>query len=361
MMPYSHEQLATIVALPTITTLLMWTIAIFHKNRKKWGPYDIPIVSVLVLSVIRNITVLVYILVVTLADEHVFSLESCSIIVWIFNSLHTFQASSLTTIAVIGLFSVKLHQKQQNLKMFLTPTHIIYHLFCLTTLCACVGVAAILAQSETEPTFERLSSVFDSTPCRFMPFNLDIKYNVFILVLHLFLAVISFSSFSIICYNFYKMKRDNFEYIKKSNSDLSEMSLGYGNTFSGDNNKGYYDTYTINRNGTAVAQVTSSNDPHSCYYDTSINPHHVSNGGFCAARDINWNSDLSNMSTTVSSTNSRRPCLSKQPIDQQQRLMQSQDDRTGLETMHPVLIVCYLFYHLPLIRHTGPLLPSHLS
>nr|CAI5848421.1 unnamed protein product [Callosobruchus analis] len=358
MMPYSHEQLATIVALPTITTLLMWTIAIFHKNRKKWGPYDIPIVSVLVLSVIRNVTVLVYILVVTLADEHVFSLESCSIIVWIFNSLHTFQASSLTTIAVIGLFSVKLHQKQQNLRMFLTPTHIIYHLFCLTTLCACVGVAAILAQSETEPVFERLSSVFDSTPCRFMPFNLDIKYNVFILVLHLFLAVISFSSFAIICYNFYKMKRDNFEYIKKSNSDLSEMSLGYGNTFSGDNNKGFYDTYTINRNGTVP---TSSNDPHSCYYDTSSHPHHVSNGGFCAARDINWNSDLSNMSTTVSSTNSRRPCLSKQPIDQQQRLMQSQDDRTGLETMHPVLIVCYLFYHLPLIRHTGPLLPSHLS
>ncbi|XP_023014396.2 uncharacterized protein [Leptinotarsa decemlineata] len=332
MIRYSNEQLATIIALPTITILLIWTIAIFHKNREKWGPYDIPIVSVLVLSVLRNITVISYLLINTLGNPESFSLEYCSVVVWVFNSIHTFQASSLTTIAVIGLFSVRLHRKQQNLKHFLTPTHIIYHLFCLTTLCACVGVAAILGQNESDIAFANVSSYFQ---CKFMPFNLDIKFNVFILVLHLFLAVISFSSFLIICFNFFKAKRRNFEYLKKSNSDLSDLSVG--NTLNNDQTKNYYDTYTIQR----VNHNIDNN-----FYDANQPQHHTQNG-FCRNRDINWNSDLSNLSTTVSSTNSRRPCLIQNI--QMQGKEKPEENRTGLETIHPVLIVCYLFYHLPLI------------
>lgn len=329
MIKYSNEQLATIVALPTITILLVWTVAIFHKNRKRWGPYDIPIIAVLVLSIIRNLTILSYLLALALGNADIFSVEYCSVIVWIFNSLHTFQASSLTTIAVIGLFSVKLHRKQQNLKLFLTPTHIIYHLFCLTTLCACVGVAAILAQTDKEVFFEIVTPVFEIGPCRFMPFNLDIKYNVFILVLHLFLAVISLVSFLIICYNFYRNKNDGFEYIKKSTSDLSDMSLA--NTLNLDSKKGYFDTYTIHKG--------HGQNMESSIYDHSGN-NHLQNG-CCANRDINWNSDLS---TTVSSTNSRKPCIGRHEREEREP-----DCRTGLETIHPVLIVCYLFYHLPLI------------
>lgn len=346
MMSYSNDQLATVVALPTIIILLVWTVVIFHKNRKRWGPYDIPIVSVLVLSIIRNLTVLVYLLSATLVDRDSFNLDYCSIVVWIFNSIHTFQASSLTTIAVIGLFSVKLHQKQQNLRQFLTPTHIIYHLFCLTTLCACVGVAAILAQGERDGAFESLSRAFDISPCKFMPFNLDVKFNVFILVLHLFLALISLVSFLIVCYNFYKTKtkRQGFDYIKKSNSDLSDMSLGMTNTLNvnvAESNKHFYDTYTIQK---AQGNVENNN-----YYDQSQtqaqnNNAHYQNG-FCATRDVNWNSDLSNLSATVSSTNSRRPCL----VNNLQDKDVAELNRTGLETIHPVLIVCYLFYHLPLI------------
>lgn len=332
MIKYTNEQLATIVALPTITILLVWTVAIFHKNRKQWGPYDIPIIAVLVLSIIRNLTILSYLLILALGNPDIFNLEYCSVIVWIFNSLHTFQASSLTTIAVIGLFSVKLHKKQQNLKLFLTPTHIIYHLFCLTTLCACVGVAAILAQTDKEVFFEIISPVFEIGPCRFMPFNLDIKYNVFILVLHLFLAVISFVSFLIICYSFYQNKNEGFEYIKKSTSDLSDMSLA--NTLNIDNKKNYYDTYTIHK------MHNHNVDPH--FFDQSNNSHLAGNT-CCSNRDINWNSDLS---TTVSSTNSRKPCLGRQTKEKEES---EPEYRTGLETIHPILIVCYLFYHLPLI------------
>ncbi|XP_018567900.1 uncharacterized protein LOC108908352 [Anoplophora glabripennis] len=343
MITYSNEQLATVVALPTVTILLVWTVAIFHKNRKRWGPYDIPIISVLVLSIVRNLTVLVYLLSATLIERDSFNLDYCSIIVWIFNSIHTFQASSLTTIAVIGLFSVKLHQKQQNLRQFLTPTHIIYHLFCLTTLCACVGVAAILAQGDRDGVFESLSRAFDVSPCKFMPFDLDVKFNVFILVLHLFLAVISLFSFLIICYNFYRAKRPSFDYIKKSNSDLSDMSLGMTNTLNvnvAESNKHFYDTYTINRGQT---NLENNN-----YYDQ--NQHQAQNSahyqnGYCTTRDVNWNSDVSNLSATVSSTNSRRPCL----VNNLQDKDMGDLNRTGLETIHPVLIVCYLFYHLPLI------------
>ncbi|XP_072381819.1 uncharacterized protein [Diabrotica undecimpunctata] len=318
MIQYSTEQLITTIALPTITILLIWTVVIFHKNRKKWGPYDIPIVCILVLSIIRNLSILCYILINNLADPSLFVLEYCSVIVWVFNSIHTFQASSLTTIAIVGLFSVKLYRKNQSVRLFLTPTHIVYHLFCLTTLCACVGVAAILAQTDRETLFKTLPhSLFE---CKFMPFNLDIKFNIFILVLHIFLSVISFTSFVIICYNFYKCKDINFEYIKKSNSDLSDLSLG--NTLN-DDNKNYYDTYTIQRGQNADGNNFYQNE-------------------YCGNRDINWNSDLS---TTVSSTNSKRPCLDRS-LRERQELEQN---RTGLETIHPVLIVCYLFYHLPII------------
>lgn len=331
MIKYTNEQLATIIALPTITILLVWTVAIFHKNRKHWGPYDIPIIAVVVISIIRNLTILSYLLFLALGNPEVFTSEYCSVIVWVFNSLHTFQASALTTIAVIGLFSVMLYKKQQNLKMFLTPTHIIYHLFCLTTLCACVGVAAILAQTDKEVFFEIISPAFEIGPCKFMPFNLDMKYNVFILVLHLFLASISLICFLTVCYNFCQNKNDGFEYVKKSTSDLSDLSLA--NTLNLENKRNYFDTYTIHRRCNQNMETP---------YVDQHNHAHLTNG-CCAHRDINWNSEIS---TTVSSTNSRKPCLGKQIYERREQVVEY---RTGLETIHPVLIVCYLFYHLPLI------------
>ncbi|KAF7283488.1 hypothetical protein GWI33_000386 [Rhynchophorus ferrugineus] len=324
MLKYTAEQLASVISLPIIVILLCWTVVIFHKNRKKWGPYDIPIVSVLILSIIRNITILTYTLSI-MCNYTDFNTDYCSIITWIFNSIHTFQASSLTSIAVIGLFSTKLHRKSQNLRTFLTSTHIIYHLFCLTTLCACVGVAAILAQKDGGMS-NIFSDNFETSPCAFLPFELDIKFNVFIIVLHIFLAFVSFICFVIICFNYYKIKKDGFDYIKKSNSDLSEMSNNFHGVNSNVNdNRGFYDTYTINRN---------ENNNYCNNKDTWV-------GGPFGNSEV-----LSNNSTTVSSTNSRRPCIMKQQQDEEDEV---EVKRTGLETMHPVLIVCYLFYHLPLI------------
>lgn len=313
MLKYTTDQVASIVALPLIGILLIWTVVIFHKNRKKWGPYDIPIVSVLVSSILRNTTILVYVVAIIFSE---FNTDYCGIVTWIFNSIHTFQASSLTSIAVIGLFSAKLHRKNQNVRTFLTSTHIIYHLFCLTTLCACVGVAAILAQKNQ-------NDFGDDSPCNFLPFELDVKFNVFIIVLHVFLGTVSLTCFLAICYNYYKTKKEGFDYIKKSNSDLSELS----NNFHGINtnvneSRSFYDTYTISKNDNN-------------YKDTWSNNHHFANSEV-----------LSNNSTTVSSTNSRRPCIMKQPQEDDEAV---EVKRTGLETMHPVLIVCYLFYHLPLI------------
>lgn len=293
MLSYTREQLATVLAVPVVSILLVWTIAIFHKNRKRWDPYDIPIVAIMIVSVIRNLTVLTYTIIAVLNQNYV-DMEYCSVIVWIFNSVHTFQASSLTTLAVIGMFAAKLYRKRQNLNKFLTATHVVYHLFCLTTLCACVGVAAILAQHDAHHHHHFLRN----PTCRFMPFQLDVKFNVFIIVLHIFLAIVSVASFLMICYHLYKAKMASFDYIKKSTSDLSELS--------------YYDTYRI-------PPPPSS----SSYYEQQ-----------------------SDFSTTVSSTNSRRPCL-KQTNTNNRRI--EEETRTGLETIHPVLVVCYLFYHLPLI------------
>lgn len=335
MLHYSTHQLASIVAIPIVTILLFWTLIIFQKNRKRWDAYDIPIVCLLILSILRNISILAYTLIIILNRQSTFNSEYCSIIIWTFNSIHTFQASSLTTIAIIGLFSAKLHRKQQHLRQFLTATHVVYHLFCLTTLCACVGVAAILAQ---QPADGAVAATFDTiSPCRFMPFDLDMKFNVFIIVLHLFLATVSFISFILICYNYLKAKKTAFDYLKKSNSDLSEFSVvGLNNTLCNDGGKHFYDTYTINRNNGA------NND----FYEnaTVIGNTHFHNTYGNGNKDLIWNSDMSNFSTTVSSTNSRRPCIAKHIQDEQEDC-----NRTGLETIHPVLIVCYLFYHLPII------------
>ncbi|XP_044763228.1 uncharacterized protein LOC123320109 [Coccinella septempunctata] len=324
MLQYSYEQLAIIISIPIITIFLVWTTAIFFKNRRKWAPYDIPIVSLFILSIIRNLTILSYVLVLTL-NKHIFNMEYCSILVWVFNSTHTFQASNLSTLCVIGLLSTKLKRKQQTLKHYLNSSHVLYHLFCLVTLCACVGVAALLARNNLVADFENITT-FTINPCKLMPFDLDLKYNVFIIVLHLFLASISFICFIAICFNVWSMKTRNFDYIKKSNSDISDASFSNNNTIG--NDKNYYDTYIIHR----------SNHCHQNFY-IGGNQNQV---GCCQGREPGWNSDLSNLSTTVSSTNSRKPCLSK-------GLREGRPYRTGLETIVPIVIVCYLVYHVPVL------------
>ncbi|KAF5303294.1 hypothetical protein FQA39_LY10033 [Lamprigera yunnana] len=327
MLRYSNEQLATIIGVPIVSILLVWTVAIFHKNRKRWNSYDIAIVAILVQSILRNLTILCY-AVLIIAERSYVPFDYCKGIVWIFNSLHTFQASSLTTLAVIALFTVKLYKKQQNLQQYLTATHVIYHLFCLTTLCACVGVASILAQDDgAQQKNKHFSPITydDNGQCKFMPFELDVKFNIFIIVLHIFLAMVSLTAFTFICFNHLTTKRQGFDYLKKSTSDLSELSLSLTASVNENGNKTYYDTYMIQR----VAQMENNFDN---YENQMQNAH----------RETVWNSDLSNISMTVSSTNSKRPCLKKP-------LQNEEETGTGLQTMYPVLTVCYLFNHLPLI------------
>ncbi|XP_031330839.1 uncharacterized protein LOC116161586 isoform X2 [Photinus pyralis] len=320
MLQYSNEQLATIIGVPIVTILLIWTVAIFHKNRKKWSSYDIAIVAVLVQSILRNLAILAYTALIIVKNSSI-PADYCKAVVWIFNSIHTFQASSLTTLAVIALFTVRLYRKQQSLQMYLTATHVIYHLFCLTTLCACVGVASILAQEDKKNISFNLQPSVSDVACKFMPFDLDVKFNIFIIVLHIFLAMVSLTAFIFICFNHLKMRHQGFDYLKKSTSDLSELSLSLTASVNENLTKNYYDTYTIQRL------------PHN--FDVSYDSQ-VQN------REPMWNSDLSNISMTVSSTNSKRPCLKKP-------LQDEEESGTGLYTMYPILTVCYLFNHIPLI------------
>ncbi|KAF5294334.1 hypothetical protein FQR65_LT10787 [Abscondita terminalis] len=319
MLRYSNEQLATIIGVPIVTVLLIWTVAIFHKNRKKWSSYDIAVVAILIQSVLRNLTVLAYTALI-IAKQGFIPGDYCKAVVWTFNSLHTFQASSLTTLAVIAMFTVKMYKKQQNLQQYLTATHVIYHLFCLTTLCACVGVASILAQEDNANNDINFSAYEENAPCKFMPYELDVKFNIFIIVLHIFLAMVSFTAFVFICFNHFGLRRQGFDYLKKSTSDLSELSLSLTASLNDNANKSYYDTYTVQRL------------PHLDQFDNYETQHH----------QPPWNSDLSNISMTVSSTNSKRPCLKKAQRD-------DEDTSCGLHTMYPILTVCYLFNHLPLI------------
>lgn len=315
MQQYSTSQLAIITAVPTVTVILLWTLAIFHKNRKHWQPYDIAIVAIIVQSVLRNLSILSY-TVLTILNTNELSAEYCTGAIWLFNSLHTFQASTLSTLSVVGLYVVNLYRKRKDLKQFLTTVHLGYHLFCLTTLCACVGVAAILARHDLQDSAKSANFEYAKNAtigqksglesCRFMPYQLDIKYNVFILTLHALLALISAVCFVGIVFRYYRHRRNGFDYLKKSTSDLSDLSLG------------------------AAASTVSRKDV-KLYYDSYQKPQNVAKP--------EWNSDTSNISTSVSSTNSRRPCLKKSKVE----------NGAGLETILPVLIVCYLFNHLPVV------------
>lgn len=337
---YTTTQLAIITAVPTVTVLLVWTLAIFYKNRKQWRPYDICIVAILTQSVLRNLSTLAYTALTILSQSTDISTEYCTASIWLFNSLHTFQASTLSTLTVVGLFVIKLSKKQKEIKQYLTTTHIAYHLFCLTTLCACVGVAAILARRDSsvrksanfDMTYAR-NSTYDSgnsiENCQFMPYELDIKYNIFIISLHSLLAFVSILCFLGILYNYYKYKRNGFDYLKKSTSDLSDLSLGAAaSTVSQKEDvltKNYYDTYHKQQENSYIAG-------------------NKQDGGYShGVKQEPWNSDTSNISTSVSSTNSRRPCLLKQKKD---------EHGAGMETIMPVLIVCYLFNHFPVIVST---------
>ncbi|GJQ73477.1 hypothetical protein Trydic_g20654 [Trypoxylus dichotomus] len=318
MLQYSRLQLATIVAVPIVTIILIWTVAIFYKNKRYWKCFDTAIVAVLIQSIVRNLTIIAY-TVLQMINQSSIHFEYCTVFVWIFNSIHTFQASTLSTLAVTALFSIKLYRKRESLKNYLTIAHIVYHLFCLTTLCACVGVAAILAKQKNNE-YVVMFDFFPLNLCKFMPYEMDVKYNVFIVTLHSFLAIISLVAFVSTCYNFYVCKKDGFEYVKKSNSDLSELSIGSANL---NYQRPYYEGYGDNgkvENGQPRAIM--------------IHPHHH--------QQTHWTSDMSNISTTVSSTNSRRPCLGKQ-------VSEEEAESIGLETILPILTVCYLFNHVPII------------
>lgn len=325
MTTHSTLHLATVIALPIVTIILLWTLIIYHKNRRAWQSYDIPIVAIVYISTIRNLSIGGYIILRTLDYAEIIR-NSCSAFIWLLNSLHTFQATCLTTLAVIGLFSIKLYGKRRSLKLYLTPSHVIYHLFCLTALCACVGIAALLAQGEQYLLKE----------CRFMPYDLDVKFNVFIIVLHLFLLITSTSATITVALYYCKLKaKHGFDYIKKSTSDLSDLSsfdnnVDVGNKLVHADGKGFYDTYTIQRNG--GNQFGGDQN----LYTT------IRHNGFQGNFTGNWYVDPSNVSTTVSSTNSRRP-LNGQQIVKEDRI------RTGLGTIHPILAVCYLFYHIPVV------------
>lgn len=312
MLQYSRLQLATIVAVPIVTIILLWTVVIFCKNKRYWKCFDTAISAVLIQSILRNVAIITY-TILQMINQSSIHFEYCTIFVWIFNSIHTFQASTLSTLAVIALFSIKLYRKREQLKNYLTVAHIVYHLFCLTTLCACVGVAAILAKQKSKE-FVVMFDFFPLNLCKFMPYEMDVKYNVFIITLHSFLAIISLIAFLLTCYNYYASKKDGFEYVKKSNSDLSELSIG--STTNHHYQRPYYEGYS-------TTSKTENGQSH------AVHPGH-------------WTSDMSNISTTVSSTNSRRPCLGKQT---------SEDDTetVGLETILPILTVCYLFNHVPVI------------
>lgn len=329
MQQYSTSQLAIITAVPTVTVILLWTLAIFHKNRKYWQPYDIAIVAIIVQSVLRNISILAY-TVLTILNTTEVSTEYCTAAIWLFNSIHTFQASTLSTLSVVGLYVINLYRKRKELKQYLTTVHIGYHLFCLTTLCACVGVAAILARHDVPKSksanfeYGKNISINGLETCHFMPYQLDIKYNVFILTLHALLALISAICFVGIVFKYYRYKRKGFDYLKKSTSDLSDLSLG-----------------------AAASTVSQKEEIGKLYYDSYQKPQ-----GYDPRQDgqnygnkqeiTQWNSDTSNISTSVSSTNSRRPCLKRA----------KEDNGAGLETILPVLIVCYLFNHLPIVVST---------
>lgn len=311
MLHYSRLQLATIVAVPIVTIILLWTIAIFYRNKRHWKCYDIAIIAILIQSVLRNSAIVSYTILQTI-NQSAIRFEYCTVFVWIFNSIHTFQASTLSTLAVVALFSIKLYRKKENLKNYLTVAHVIYHLFCLTTLCACVGVAAILAKQKSK----EYAAAFDFFPlnlCKFMPHEMDVKYNVFIITLHAFLAFISVATFALTCYNFCAYKRDGlFSYVKKSTSDLSELSIAStdGRTYQ----RPFCDGYGCGKGENGQVMTGQGH----------------------------WTSDTSNLSTTVSSTNSRRPCLGKQTSD-------DYVEGVGLETILPILTVCYLFNHIPVI------------
>lgn len=310
----TNYELIVIIAIPITLIVQFWTLVIFHKNKSRWRSYDIPIVAILVESTLRNLAVATYIALQKIDAAHRPAFDYCDIFAWTFNSAHTFHASCLATLSVIGVFSVKLFGKQENLRQYLTPTHVIYHLFCLTTLCACVGVAAILAKPETY----EFTATFDLNTfkeCDLLPYQLDIKYNAFIIILHTFLALIGVISLFYACVVYIKVKRrGGFDYRKKSTSDLSELSLS---TATNRTDKSYYDTYTIHRNNNGF--------------------------GYDGAYSTMWKSDFSQVSTTVSSTNSRRP------LNAIKERKKDEYNGTGLETINPILIVCYLFYHYPVI------------
>lgn len=313
MLRYTNDQLTSLIIIPIVNIILIWTLAIFYKNRRKWTSYDIVVSATLFLSLLRNTVTLVY--VTFLLTRHNLTLNYCSVILWTFNSIHTFQASCLSTLAVIGLFAVKLKRKQENIKQYLTAAHIVYHMFCLATLSACVGVAAVLAhhQNGGNKRFIRIAR------CDFLPYELDVKYGVFVILLHLFLLCVSFVSVILTASDFLKKRKNGFDYLKKSTSDLSDLSLTLSH-----NQKNYYDTRSF-RSG-----------------ETAVNFRHVYEMQRCPESNVVWNSDVSNM--TVSSMGSKRPCLKKNE--------QQEKEASVLKTTSPILFVCYLVFHLPVIVST---------
>lgn len=182
---YPLAQVSVVAAAPIAAVALSWAAAIFLKNSTKWRPYDVAVFASIAAGVTRAVAALACALAFAIDRQR--ALAHCDAMTSLFHALHTFEASNLATLSLVALLAARRERH-------LSAAHLVYHLCCLLVLSCCVGVASALAAPRG---FQ--------TRCATMPFELDARYNVFVLVLH---ALLMTASLAAVCAILCRGRRD---------------------------------------------------------------------------------------------------------------------------------------------------------
>lgn len=184
--------LTTGIGGPLSAVWLCWAILVLWFGRGQWRPSDPLLIALLAEAVAKQVAGSAgAALSLFRPDEP----AACSAVQWLWTAAHTMQAGTLASLALMA----GLRRKKRTVTAGGRPL-LLYHLASLSVVSACVGAAALIAQTD---------------PCA--PPS-DRRYAVFSLVLHASLALVAFASAAFGCAG--RRKGPN-PLLVNSSSDLS--------------------------------------------------------------------------------------------------------------------------------------------
>ncbi|XP_063219164.1 uncharacterized protein LOC134529220 isoform X2 [Bacillus rossius redtenbacheri] len=325
---------ATAVGSPLIIVVLCWTLVIYHDHRRHWQPVDLLVAAVVGQGVAKQAATFCY-AVLTLLRPLGGQQPLCSAVSWLLNSLHFLQAATLATLAASRMLAVRRPLRYRQLAR---RTHVTYHVISLAALAACLGAAAVLA--ETRPGAASWQggnlTAAHRVYCVFLPHELDARYAVLSVAVHALLGLATAAALAVTAVGWCLARGQRArvpasreaQLLKSDASVMSDSSLGSAKQ-DDEKARARGDQQPA---GDSAARRLARGPSLEEMYD------HI--------YALRWATESSCISSSTSSTNSRAPCLARHQAAAR-GAASVQWEELRMCTAVAVLGLCYIFNHVP--------------